>query len=224
LEFKGVSEYLEEVVARIEAPLLNDLRITFLNQLVFDTPQLSRFIGHIEGFGVLRQAVIVFHGDFVEIMLTGQAGAASSGTLTLGIPCTEPDWQLSSLAQVCMSSLPIISALERLEIREDQISQVRWRDDAEDTQWLELLHSFTTLKALCLSPIIEPHIMSALGDLTGERVTEVLPSLQSIFLEPLSAQRLRRTVEKFVSARELSGLPVRVDNWYPYVGWSNATG
>lgn len=66
--------------------------------------------------------------------------------------------------------------------------------------------------------------MSALGDLTGERVTEVLPSLQRIFLEPLSSQHLWRTVEKFVSARELSGLPLRVDNWYPYVGWSNATG
>ena len=42
--FKGVSEYLEELVARIDTPQLNRLFITFLNDVVFDTPQLIHFI------------------------------------------------------------------------------------------------------------------------------------------------------------------------------------
>ena len=42
--FKGASEYLEEVLARIDAPRLNDLHITFFNQIIFDTPQLFQFI------------------------------------------------------------------------------------------------------------------------------------------------------------------------------------
>ena len=221
LEFKGVCEYLEDIIARIEAPPLNDLRITFFNQLVFDTPQLSQFISHTKTFSILHQADLVFHSDFVEVRLTGQAGEASSRTLVLGISCTQSDWQLSSLTQVCVSFL---AALECIHIREDRGSQPHWHDDVENSQWLELLHSFTTVKDLYLSSIIGPHIMSALGGLTGERVTEVLPSLQSIFLEPLPSQHLWKTVENFVSARQLSGLPVRVDNWYPYVGWGNATG
>ena len=40
LVFRGVSEYLEVLVARIDAPLLDKLYITFFHQLIFDTPQL----------------------------------------------------------------------------------------------------------------------------------------------------------------------------------------
>jgi len=40
LQFNGVSEYFEDLVAQIDAPLLNDISIIFLHQLVFDTPQL----------------------------------------------------------------------------------------------------------------------------------------------------------------------------------------
>jgi len=37
--FKGVSKYLDVIIARIDAPLLDDLYITFFNLLTFDTPQ-----------------------------------------------------------------------------------------------------------------------------------------------------------------------------------------
>jgi hypothetical protein len=39
--FKGVIEYLKDLVARIDAPLLNDLTIS-LNQNVSDEPQFVR--------------------------------------------------------------------------------------------------------------------------------------------------------------------------------------
>ena len=38
LEFKGVSEWLEAVVARIDAPLLGFVQVTFFHQLIFDIP------------------------------------------------------------------------------------------------------------------------------------------------------------------------------------------
>ncbi|KAH9952358.1 hypothetical protein BGW80DRAFT_680353 [Lactifluus volemus] len=44
--FRGVSEYLEDLIARIDAPLLHCVVILFFNQLVFDIQQLTRFIGH----------------------------------------------------------------------------------------------------------------------------------------------------------------------------------
>lgn len=43
-EFKGASDYLEDFVARINAPLLDHLDIGFFHQLLFDTPQLAQFI------------------------------------------------------------------------------------------------------------------------------------------------------------------------------------
>jgi hypothetical protein len=49
LHFQGISEYLEVLAARIDAPLLRFDRpkIVFFNQLVFDIPQTIRFFGHV---------------------------------------------------------------------------------------------------------------------------------------------------------------------------------
>ena len=44
LDFRGASEYLEDLVARIKAPLLDEFEIIFFHQLKFDTPQLTEFI------------------------------------------------------------------------------------------------------------------------------------------------------------------------------------
>jgi hypothetical protein len=43
LFFKGVCEYSEDLVARIDAPLLKALDITFFHQLILDTTQLTQF-------------------------------------------------------------------------------------------------------------------------------------------------------------------------------------
>jgi hypothetical protein len=48
--FSGVSEYLEDLVARINAPILNTVDITLFNQLVFHTQQLGQFISHAPMF------------------------------------------------------------------------------------------------------------------------------------------------------------------------------
>jgi len=44
IRFEGVSEYLDDLVARIDAPRLNKLFISFFNQILFDTPQFIQFI------------------------------------------------------------------------------------------------------------------------------------------------------------------------------------
>jgi hypothetical protein len=42
--FKGVSDYLEYFVARVDAPRLEQFHVTFFNESIFDTPQLIQFI------------------------------------------------------------------------------------------------------------------------------------------------------------------------------------
>src|SRR6266852_6340219 len=42
-KFKGVSEYLEDIVDRIDAPLLDTVTICFFHQPIFDTPRLAQF-------------------------------------------------------------------------------------------------------------------------------------------------------------------------------------
>jgi hypothetical protein len=56
--FVGVSEYLEDLVARIDSPLLDSLQIKFFHQLIFDTPQLTRFISRTPELHARKEARI----------------------------------------------------------------------------------------------------------------------------------------------------------------------
>ena len=44
LHFRGVTEYLEELMTRIDTLQLDRIRITFFNQIDFDCPRLTQFI------------------------------------------------------------------------------------------------------------------------------------------------------------------------------------
>ncbi|KAI0286414.1 hypothetical protein BC826DRAFT_972593 [Russula brevipes] len=94
--FRGVSEYLEDLTSRIDAPLLSDLNITFFNQLIFNTPRLCSFISDAEKLRSRSQAHMTFDSDSVELSLT-TAGRPKG--LKLGIRCEGSDWQLSALTQ-----------------------------------------------------------------------------------------------------------------------------
>ena len=67
------------------------------------------------------------------------------------------------------------------------------------------------MKNLYLSEEASPGIAAALQELVGARITEALPSLQSIFVgevEPL--ETFLENIVKFLAARRLSGHPVAV--------------
>ncbi len=90
--------------------------------------------------------------------------------------------------------------------------QLVWKsDDDENTLWLELLLSFPAVKNLYLSKDFAPGIAAAFQEIVG---TEVLPSLQNIFVEGLESSGLfRENIGQFVAARELSGRSITISVW-----------
>jgi hypothetical protein len=109
--------------------------------------------------------------------------------------------------QVFASSFPqaLIHSVERLCIAESESSQPRSQDDIEYDQWIELFHPFTAVKNLYLSRDFVPRIVPTLKELVGERITEVLPNLQSIYLEdPQESGFVPEAVRQFIAARQLS--------------------
>jgi hypothetical protein len=215
LSFRGVTEYLEDLVARIDAPLLVELSITFFHQLVFDLLQFPMFLCRTKAFTVLNHTQVDFDNDFTNVDFSSRTETFNERALSLRISCRELDWQLSSLSQVCNSILLALSAMnmEYLDLR-PSISGVYPRlieDDMESTQWLELLHPFTNVKDLHLSGKLPTCIAPALQELTGEQVTEILPTLQSIFLDFHGKPELvPKVIGEFVAARQLSGCPVAI--------------
>ncbi|KAI9512456.1 hypothetical protein F5148DRAFT_1373160 [Russula earlei] len=211
LAFRGVHEYLEDLLAQIEAPLLTILYVTFFMDIHFVLPQLHRLISQVESFNSCDRAIV--HTSERAIRFTTSTATHQPWEFLLEISCRELDCQLASLAQVCSSSFPFLSTLVQLNIT-DYAPRSHWKDDMETTRWLELLAPFTAMEDLRLTHQVAPHVCQALEELAGERVTEVLPALQNIFLEGLEPlESVPKHVEGFVAARKLSGHPVAVHRW-----------
>jgi hypothetical protein len=209
IQFKGTSEYLEVILAQIDAPRLNKLRINFFNQIIFDTPQLFQFISRRPTLSAPKKGRISFDSEAVNVTFRPQT--SDHGILGVEILCTASEWQLSSLEQICTSSLPPISTLEDLYIFEVGLYLPLWQDDVENSLWLDLLRSFVAVKNLYLSQEIVPRIAPALQELVGGRTREVFPTLENIFLEGFrTSGPLHEGIEAFVAARRLTGHPVAV--------------
>jgi hypothetical protein len=211
LRLRGVCECLEDLVAQIDAPLLDNLWITPFHQLIFDTPQLTQFISRSPKLKASKEAKVTFSYRNVSIILPQPFDRA----LKLGISCSRADWQLSSLAQICSSSFPraLIPVVEHLEIQSGSW-RLHWQNDIENSQWLELFRPFAAVKDLYMSWEFTPLIAPALHELVGERVAEALPALRTLFLEePLPSGPVQEAIRQFVAARQLAGHPIAVSHW-----------
>jgi len=216
LSFKGVHEYLEDLLARIDAPLLYYLHIVFFMDLNFGVPQLHRLIGHAEEFKAFDHAEMLISDRAIQLSLYPKTGVVDHyRLLELQINCRELEWQLSSLAQVCSSSFALIPTLEELKIKEyDYPPSSHWKDDLENAQWLELLDPLTALKDLYLTHEIAQRVCSALQGLSGEPANEVLPALRNLFIQGFwSLGLVQEALVPFVTARQLSGHPMVLDRW-----------
>jgi len=212
--FWGMNEYLEDFVAQINAPLLCELSMVFIDHLLFDNSQITRFIGRIENFKVLDRAAVLLHDEFIDITLYMQELELDGPNLVLEIIPSE--LQLSPLVQVCSSSLLPLSSMEDLEIAEDSDFPLLSQDDpdTENTQWLGILEPFISVESLWLSENLAPRVVRALQELTAERATEVLPALQSIFVKEYQPSGdVQEALGQFIAARQLSGYPVTVHRW-----------
>jgi hypothetical protein len=78
LKYRGTSKYLDSLVARIDAPHLEDIDITFFSQPTMDTSQLGRFIGRIGMQTSLCQADIQTSSRAISISFTDSSTSTVS--------------------------------------------------------------------------------------------------------------------------------------------------
>ena len=205
--FKGVSEYLGDMVAQFDTPLLSNLEVVVFNRLNFVIPRLSQFINRTETLKSLNQAELSFDSRFVEIKFFHRY----VHNLSLHVPCSESYSQLSSIVQLCGSPLPLPSSAERLNIHEGLLSPQNWQYDADHKQWPDILQLFPLARELYVSDTIWPLLAPTLTQHTGERTVDVLPMLCDLFLERLKpSELLPETIKPFIAARKLAGHTVAV--------------
>ena len=211
-QFRGVSEYLDDLVACIDAPQLDTFEVTLFNDIVFDAPQLFRFISHTPMSKALETAKINFQHGAARVKFSSETPRYRE--FNVGILCKGLNWQASFLEQICTSYLPLLSILEDLYIDDYFHWKPDWKDSIENGQWLEFFRLFVAVKSPYLSEKVASSIAPALQELVEGRTTDVLPALQTIFLKKLkSSGSVQESIGQFVAARQVANHPIVISLW-----------
>ena len=218
--FSGASQYLDDLVAQLDAPRLYHLSMTFpLEQMNFDTQHLAQFISRTPTSQEANEAHVILDGVDAEVDIR----SASDDHARLCVKISYEDLRAKPeplfIAQVCTICFPPLPTVENLRVGVfvENLSVLDYDPPIEDDQWLEVLRPFTAVKNLYLSKQFAPRIAAALQKLIGSRITEVLPGLQSIFVEGLEPSgTLRECIGQFITARWLSGHPIAISDWHKF--------
>jgi len=206
LVFRGEAAYLENLIALINAPLLEQLTITLFFELAFTLPNLTQLI-HTNKELVCLSARILFNKDCVSIVTSN---AELQVGLTLNVSCQPLDWQMDSAAQVCGALEQVLSTVEEfaLDLDKDGIPS-GWEAALDDILWHELLLPFSSVKKLHIGSSLTSELSHALKTVSGGLISELLPELQVLKVQ-LEIDDAYREFSTFIEARKHVGRLVRL--------------
>ncbi len=107
LVYRGVSTYIESLLARIRAPLIQDIDITFFNQLTFRIPRICTFISGPESFRPTTARIDFAQTSARMLSITPSASLQSnesqsqSPDISLSVSCARLDFQVSAMSRIC---------------------------------------------------------------------------------------------------------------------------
>ena len=208
LTFRGVGVYLDNLVAQINTPLLEQLSLTLFFELAFTLVNLAEFIRRTEGVGC-RVARVIFDKDSASIF-TGHSEQWSTGKLSLRVNCESLDWQVDSATQVCIALGNVLSAVEDLTFDLDVDGMPStWENTLDNMLWHELLLPFVGVKKLRIGPSLTLELSQALESVTEGLVLDLLPELQELEIQ-LKIDHGNNAFSGFVETRESVGRPVHL--------------
>ena len=211
LILKGVTEYLDQLLAHIEAPHINVVRIRFLDPPIFDISRISPCIGPTETFETFDEAYMLFHDVDFKVVLSSRNGTTGSKRVTLSLQWKDSGWKLEELSQ--NSFHRYLQPFDLCNLNGSLPPS--WAEIMGNLPWLHLLRLFTTTEYMYLYQGLAGRVAPTLQELTGAGVTEVLPVLRNIFVERLdSLGAVQEAIGQFVAARQLlSGHPIDIQCW-----------
>ena len=216
-EFSGESAYLEDIVAQIDMPSVEDIKIYYVLPEL-DVHELSRFIGRTENLSLaqFRRARVKFNVEaaYCHIKLDQAQGEHRQVhfLLAMSISDLEANRELDDLV-TCMSRVlgqlttALLSNVGHLSFK-GQGAHYESHNRLDDSKLLPLLHLFPAVEALYVSGVLARHIATVLENLDEERVSEVMPALRSLQIG--NSYGPVGLTERFLSLRQLSGHPVAV--------------
>jgi hypothetical protein len=214
--YQGYSEYLEDLLALIDTPLVNEIKIEYFLADI-QVPQLFRFIGRTRNFqdGQSGRAHVDFYSDQVDVRLELDLPQGESRTnLTLTFLGPWEHIEVPYVVDVLDQLVTMLSNVGHLSVHGSCL-EWRYMDDFDSIEWLQLLRLFPAVEKLHLSGIVVPYITSALIDIAEEMLPEMMPALHLLWLDEgirLVNDEPVGSIERFLSLRQLAGRPVTIVN------------
>jgi hypothetical protein len=204
--FRGVSAYLEALLPRITAPLLEKLQILFFNQLTFSVPHLLEFIRPAENLR-FSSARLAFHEGGISMSVYPYEGAKMYA-LYVDVGCKLFDWQVASAAQILNTLRSVFSSVEHLTLEyEMHAISSEWHNKADPAQWRKLLESFNDVKTLLVDAGLVGDFSRSLQLDDGEpSPVELLPELKEVLYSAIDDADDIFT--PFIDSRQKAGRPV----------------
>jgi hypothetical protein len=209
--FRGVSAYLENLVAQIHAPLLKRLSITLHFEFAYTLVNLTKFI-HTSAHLYCLSTRVLFNSDGASIVPSiGDSGSRrDGGGLTLNVICEPLDWKIDSAAQVCRALEQVLSAVEELTLDLDKDGIPSDPEHAPDnTLWRELLMPFRGVKKFHIRSALSSELSDVLRTESAGLVPDLLPDLQYLEVQ-LKTNDAYNALSTFIETRHRAGRRVHV--------------
>ena len=183
--FKRNNAYLEDFVARINAPRLNSIDITYTeDDFQVQATELARFIersnlrptrsGHTTIYFEFGRTFFLFYHDTNP----------NDSAITVEIESLEIlSEQGVDMTMVLCQAEVLLSDVVHLEIESDCPREIGEDDDTDNIWWLEFFHLFIAVETLRISYQFVEVVAHAFEKMPVEMVTQVLPALKSLHLE-----------------------------------------
>ena len=202
-KYRGIVRDFEDLVARIEAPRLEDIEVTFSNIYTLDCSELTGFINRIGMHKSYRQVHLLFSENAFSVSLT----QPEVPTRIIFQSFCEPfSLQLSSMARIVIHFYTLLLDVQDLLI--SVTPQSRQEDIYYTGRWLKLLNLFEGVKWLYLVGNLSTDIVHIL-----QLCNDVLPALRGIYIPQPGPCHvpLRQALVSFMTSRRLSGHPIAVE-------------
>jgi len=208
LFFRGVSAYLDGLLARMNTPQLQIFHISFSNQLTFNVPHLMRVTTTTENLR-LSTAHLLFYPGAVTLIDGPLPPAARDRLLFRAeIRCRHLDWQVASAVQVFRALAPILSTVETLTLYyyAEHHSPTELPDEVDPMQWRELLGFFRNVKTLAVADGLLGELSRSLQPGDEDPSLDLFPELRE--LRYSGNDNADDIFSPFIHARKNSGRPV----------------
>lgn len=210
LRFCGDSAYLEDLISRIDAPVLERLNVTFFRPSAFETVELSKFIGRTKPLASPYQMSILLMGDEIVLVVnqfqnSSSSSSSSTSRFQLQITCDELGLQVT-LPHILTRLSALLPDVQRLDMR----SFLPWSawldpDEMDSALWLDFFRHLRSVTKLEVAGMFVEDIESALEQLPEEMVRRVLPALRDLHVGKCQTPG---PFQKFADARQLLGRPL----------------